>query len=161
AGVAGPPAAGSVRIVVDGANELEIQASLPADGFVVLRDSYDPAWTADVDGVRAELARANGVYRAVHVAAGHHVIRFRFRPRDLLVGLTLSSMTALLLLGMSFNRKRPSRGVGLEAPLHGTGARERGFTLLELMIVLAIIGILLAIAFGQYRNIHSRGNEAS
>ncbi len=38
---------------------------------------------------------------------------------------------------------------------------ERGFTLIELMIVLAIIGIVLAIAFTEYRNIQARGNEAS
>jgi Tfp pilus assembly protein PilE len=29
------------------------------------------------------------------------------------------------------------------------------------MIVMAIIGIILAIAFGQYRGMHARGNEAS
>ena len=40
-------------------------------------------------------------------------------------------------------------------------AKERGFTLIELMIVLAIIAILLSIAFNQYRNMQARGNEAS
>lgn len=36
-----------------------------------------------------------------------------------------------------------------------------GFTLIELMIVLAIISILLAIAFNEYRGMQARGNEAS
>ena len=46
----------------------------------------------------AELVRANGLYRAVRVPAGRHVIRFRYRPRELVVGLTISGMTALALV---------------------------------------------------------------
>jgi prepilin-type N-terminal cleavage/methylation domain-containing protein len=40
-------------------------------------------------------------------------------------------------------------------------ANERGFTLIELMIVLAILAIVLAIAFTEYRGMQARGNEAS
>lgn len=36
-----------------------------------------------------------------------------------------------------------------------------GFTLIELMIVLAIIAIVMAIAFTEYRNMKARGNETS
>ena len=39
--------------------------------------------------------------------------------------------------------------------------RSTGFTLLELMIVLAIIGILMAVAFTEYRGMQAKGNEAS
>jgi prepilin-type N-terminal cleavage/methylation domain-containing protein len=39
--------------------------------------------------------------------------------------------------------------------------KERGFTLIELMIVLAVLAVVLAIAFTEYRNMQARGNEAS
>jgi len=38
---------------------------------------------------------------------------------------------------------------------------ERGFTLIELMVVLAILAIVLAIAFTEYRGMQARGNDAS
>jgi prepilin-type N-terminal cleavage/methylation domain-containing protein len=147
----GPPDAPFARITLDGATTVVVEASAQRAGLLVLRDSYDPAWTAEVDGVAAEMARANGLYRAVGLPPGRHVIRFSYRPRDLATGLIITVMTALLFVfGLAASRRR------------GRATRAAaGFTLIELMIVLAIIAVLLAIAFNQYRGMQARGNDTS
>jgi hypothetical protein len=57
---------------------LEVDAA--QSGFVVLHDVWHPWWTVDVDGRDAPILRANILFRAVHVAAGHHVLTFEFKP---------------------------------------------------------------------------------
>jgi prepilin-type N-terminal cleavage/methylation domain-containing protein len=144
-----------VRIVRDGASSVVLEATLAEAGLLVLRDSYDASWRAEVDGVAADVVRVNGRYRGVALPPGRHVIRFAYRPQDLATGLIISVAAALGLFGFSwFSRfSRFSR--------FGKKNLERGFTLIELMIVLAVISVLLAIAFNQYRGMQARGNDAS
>lgn len=157
-GTAGPYESPFARIVEDRASHVAIEASAGQGGILVLRDSYDPSWTAAVDGMPAAIGRANGRYRAVALPPGRHVIRFSYRPRELVVGLTLSGMTAVLLMLVGVSRAwRASRSRQPKV----AKAAEGGFTLIELMIVLAIIAVLLAIAFNQYRGMQARGNDAS
>ncbi len=58
--------------------EIEVDAS--AAGFLVLNDAWHPWWTARVDGEAVDIYRANVLFRAVLVPAGHHVVSFGFNP---------------------------------------------------------------------------------
>jgi hypothetical protein len=57
---------------------IEIDAAQP--GFVVVHDAWHPWWTADLDSLEVPILRANVLFRAVHVPAGHHVLTFEFKP---------------------------------------------------------------------------------
>jgi prepilin-type N-terminal cleavage/methylation domain-containing protein len=147
-------AAGEAHFIEDQPTHVTVDATLTRASLLVLRDTYADDWTAEVDGTATPILRANGLQRGVALAPGHHLVRFRNRPRDLLSGLTISIVAFVLLAGLAVAGRSRSRSPRL-AP------RERGFTLIELMIVLAIMAIVMAIAFTAYRNMKSRGNEAS
>lgn len=120
AGLPGTPTDPTVRIVHDGASSVVLEAALRVNGVLVLRDTFDPSWSATVDGLPAEIVRANGLHRAVALPPGRHVIRFSYRPRDFIVGLSLS-MIVLLVGGASGSRVHGfagSRGSG--------GSKTRG-----------------------------------
>jgi uncharacterized membrane protein YfhO len=102
-----PPAAGFPGLPVakpfadfveDGLNRVVVRAGLPADGYLALLDSYDPAWQVDVDGTAAPLMRANGLFRGVHLRRGTHLVTFTYRPETLYAGAALSGAGAAILI---------------------------------------------------------------
>jgi len=117
-GVAGPAVSPSAAFVEDGLNRVVVRAGLPADGYLALFDSYDPDWHVDVYGQPATLMRANGLFRAVHVRRGAHVVTFRYRPSRMYLGAAMSGVTALALgLWCLVTRRRGA--VPVPAPAHG------------------------------------------
>lgn len=60
--------------------EVQIAVDTPKAGFLVLNDVWHPWWFGTVDGVPADIFRANVLFRAIRVPAGKHVIRFEFKP---------------------------------------------------------------------------------
>jgi hypothetical protein len=97
-GNAGDPLEPSATIVRDTTTVVDVEAHVPAGGgFLVLLDSYDPFWRVEVDNEPATMSRANGLFRAVELAPGRHVVRFAYRPTPLYLGLAITAVTALLL----------------------------------------------------------------
>jgi hypothetical protein len=68
-------------------------------GYLVLADAFYPGWQATVDGQAASIERANYAFRAVYVPAGSHTVQFIFDPLIWWVGLVVSGLTLLGLLG--------------------------------------------------------------
>lgn len=73
---------GTVAILATTNTRIEIEATSPDGGFVVLNDVWHPWWTATVDGARVPLLQANVLFRAVAVPPGRHRVVFEFRPLE-------------------------------------------------------------------------------
>jgi hypothetical protein len=121
-GEAGAPVVPSAHIVEEHANSLAVSAHVGAGGgYLTVLDSYDPDWHAEVDGLAAPLLRADGVFRAVRLAPGAHMVRFTYHPRAFYMGAAVSGIAgcglllALLAVPVAERRMRARRG-GTRAP---------------------------------------------
>lgn len=86
----GSDAGESVRIVSHLPERVEIEVEARRDGLLVSSDSYFPGWRAFVDDDEVEILRANGLFRAVPVSAGHHRVVLEYAPASLRWGAALS-----------------------------------------------------------------------
>ena len=101
AGDVRPPVRPTATITTDSANRVVIQAGAgEAGGYVVLLDSFSDGWRATVDGHPATIVRANGLFRAVRLNPGPHVVEFLYRPRGFLVGAAVSAAALAMVLGL-------------------------------------------------------------
>ena len=71
---------GNVRLTRYANSEVVVEVDAPSGGILVLNDVWHPWWRATVDGVEAEILRANAIFRAVAVPPGTHTVRFTFEP---------------------------------------------------------------------------------
>ncbi|MBE7553590.1 MAG: hypothetical protein HS126_21170 [Anaerolineales bacterium] len=98
-------AASAAEIVAENPQQLEIEASLSADGYLVLLDTFFPGWEATVDGQPTPIYRADYLGRAVFVPAGEHTIHFEYRPWSFQVGMGLALIMLIAMVGVSYKDK--------------------------------------------------------
>jgi len=112
---AAAPFTGNSRIVEFRPDRVRLEAELTAPGFVVLVDTHDPGWRATLDGLPAEVLRADVAFRAVAVPAGRHVIEYVYRPRSITLGLVVSGVAVLAALAIAALERRRRAPVPPEA----------------------------------------------
>jgi hypothetical protein len=92
--------AGRALAFVSYSNErVELSVRTESSAYLVLSDVYYPGWTATIDDQPTKLYPANFAFRAVLVPAGEHRVAFAFEPTTWQVGVVISALTLLGLLG--------------------------------------------------------------
>jgi hypothetical protein len=106
AGLAVPPGAKASRAEVlnRSAGRIDVRAEGP--GVLVLADSYDPGWSARLDGAPARLLRVNHAQAGLVLPPGPHRLLLRYHPRGWGAGLALFALGALGLLAVALRGRR-------------------------------------------------------
>jgi hypothetical protein len=109
------PTSGTERVALReySSRRVVVEVSAPADGYLVLTDSWYPGWRAVVDGQEAPLLRADLIFRAVYLAAGEHTVEFSYEPESFRVGAGLSAATLALVAAVWLlaGKKRAPGGI--------------------------------------------------
>jgi uncharacterized membrane protein YfhO len=89
--------------------ELEVDAATPAT--VVVLQSYDPDWGAQLDGRDVAVHPADVLFQGVQVPRGRHLLSLRYRPAAVRAGVLASAIGAVGCAALAVwpLRSRPRR----------------------------------------------------
>lgn len=78
-------------------NQLSLSVSMDKPGALVLSVPYHPGWKLMVDGVAAEVKKANGLFLGTELSEGAHSVEFRYTTPYIHLGAVLTLVGILLL----------------------------------------------------------------
>ena len=96
-----PSSASNVQIIDYFNRTLRIKASMAADGFLVVSEKYYPGWKAHVNGQETQIYKANYTLQAIFLPQGEHEVLFRFQSTQFIVGLAVTMLTCIGLIGIA------------------------------------------------------------
>lgn len=100
--------AGTATIETDLPERVVVTVDAETPAYLVLTDTFDPGWTATVDGRPASIVPAHVAFRAVYVEKGRHVVEFRYRPAGFALGGAISIVGILTAVGLWVVPRRPT-----------------------------------------------------
>jgi len=148
---------GTAGIIEDLPERVVIEADATTPAYLILSDTFDPGWSATLDGLPVPIRPAYVAFRAVFLSAGKHTVVFTYRPAGFELGLGLSGCGILLVLVLWF---WPQRLAPL-APEHTLLTwpprwRTRWFIILGAIVLVSAIGI----GRGGRPRVNSRWNNS-
>jgi 4-amino-4-deoxy-L-arabinose transferase-like glycosyltransferase len=76
-----------------GSSDIHIMTEAP--GFLVISEWFYPGWQAKLDGERVPIHPANYAFQTVLVPPGDHVVELRYKPPEVVAGITISLFALL------------------------------------------------------------------
>ncbi|MBK9964309.1 MAG: YfhO family protein [Holophagales bacterium] len=106
----GPGSWAAVRFLVDEPERAELSTTASTPSLLVLTRTWDPGWSARIDGVPVPLLRAQIALLAVIVPVGEHRVELAYRPVTFRIGLGLSAAGLLTVLALALAGPPGGRG---------------------------------------------------
>lgn len=150
-------AIGSARIDHDEAERVEVAVSAETPGYLFLADSFDPGWSATLDGEPVPIRPANIAFRAVFVPSGAHRVVFRYEPAGFRAGLAVSALALVVTIGCLV---WPRRVVEVDTE-HGASSWPEWWPWAGLAIAALVVAVsLVSIGEGGKIGLQSRWETA-
>ncbi|NNE10527.1 MAG: YfhO family protein [Gemmatimonadetes bacterium] len=105
-------APGSVHVLYDGLNRIEVETNAATEQMLVVADTYMEGWEATVDGEPREILPVFGVVRGVVVPAGEHSVVMRYRPHSFRNGLLISGVSWIVMVLVYVRSRRRGKANG-------------------------------------------------
>jgi len=94
-------------------NKLTVIFSATSDGYMILRQSYFPGWSATLDGNRAEILHADYLFMAIRISAGVHTVVWKYAPSSFIIGCVITLVSLIILVFITVRKKRGQVSHGL------------------------------------------------
>jgi hypothetical protein len=144
---------GAARITTDLPERVVVETDSRSAAYLVLADTFDPGWSATVDGDPEPIRPAYVAFRAVALAPGPHTVVFSYCPAGFRLGLGLSVCGIVVALGLCFVPGRPD-------PVSADHTSLAGASRFRKSLFLIIAAIVFVSAFqvgpGARLSIHNR-----
>ncbi len=92
-----PDASAGVTLSVDTPDRLVFDVRSGGSATLVVTDSYEPGWTATVNGARREIVPVDGCFQGVAVPKGRSSVLFRYEPASVRAGAAVAIGGAAVL----------------------------------------------------------------
>ena len=102
----------SINLIKFGPNQFSFESEINSMSLLNIFQQYNHNWHVIINGKSVQLIKTNIAFMGVIIPAGKSTIEFIYKPRTVIAGMWLSSLTVLFLLvyftGIYLTKKRDS-----------------------------------------------------